>query len=686
MNTQISYAQIIALCSMFFHMDNGTKDDLGPNRNDVRDFQKWGDMQTMSPKDAFAAVKRLGKYRSTQLKGLLQSNQLDPSLADNWSHVMNSAKLGDCAPEKDIVANYTERVNDKACDYLSRISFDNFKKHVYKKTEMDQTGDILKIKDQWEQCKQYCSQLKANNYRQKTGYKYGTDHKDGRLYAAGNVALQRMCSAVRNLLLQEDAVDIDMKMAGQASLRYLCKKHNIKCPELDAMFRDRDKYLSDLMKEDNCTREEAKNLLIRCMTCGWTQQHNNRPLKSKLFAKYDKEIKELQQQFARIYSERLPSGKNQFGKLLADLTQLQESKWLQAAITAAKKLDIETIMPQFDGFLCWLKNAQLLLEKLNTTFHGHVVWVEKEITSDVNIPENDTECDSLAEDDILALADVALQNAFHGRLAICNGCIMYVDPTGELFTDEFSKPLCVQKKLELELKDCDYQHKSTKDEEYVKTTRIQACLSQLAQNMINAAPYDDDFENKFWKQQVQNRYTKGIELWNAHVAHIRSCGVFLYSENNNEPEELELKQIIFNMRAKTAVTAQQWLASSKHRSYAKDVFVPTLHPDKQNDDHYNHFRGLAIQYKDCQNANKKACQPILDHIKNILCSGDETQFQFIVKSCARILQGVEKGQMHWIKTEVCILFISLQGTGKGSITEHMRRIIGKYAYQCSKKD
>eukprot|EP01047_Picozoa_sp_COSAG01_P070843 COSAG01_NODE_10847_length_2068_cov_31.607415_1_plen_201_part_00 len=102
MNTQICYAQIIALCSMFFHMDNGTKDDLGPNRNDVRDFQKWGDMQTKSPKDAFAAVKRLGKYRSTQLKGLLQSNQLDPSLADNWSHVMNSAKLGDCAPEKDI--------------------------------------------------------------------------------------------------------------------------------------------------------------------------------------------------------------------------------------------------------------------------------------------------------------------------------------------------------------------------------------------------------------------------------------------------------------------------------------------------------------------------------------------------------------------------------------------------------
>jgi hypothetical protein len=46
-----------------------------------------------------------------------------------------------------------------------------------------QTGDILKIKDQWEQCKQYCSQLKANNYHQKTGYKYGTDLNDGRLYA-----------------------------------------------------------------------------------------------------------------------------------------------------------------------------------------------------------------------------------------------------------------------------------------------------------------------------------------------------------------------------------------------------------------------------------------------------------------------------------------------------------------------
>jgi hypothetical protein len=209
--------------------------------------------------------------------------------------------------------------------------------------------------------------------------------------------------------------------------------------------------------------------------------------------------------------------------------------------------------------LCTPPNAQLLIEKLNANFRGQVVWDEKKITSDVDIPENDTECDSLAENDILALADAALQNAFYGRLAICNGCIMYVDPTGELFTEEFSKPFCLQKKLELELKHCDYQHKNTKEEEYVKTTRIQACLSQLAQNMITAAPNDDDFENKFWKQQVQNRYTKGIELWNAHVAHIRSFGVFLYSENDNEPEELKLAQIAENMRAKTAVTAQQWL-------------------------------------------------------------------------------------------------------------------------------
>jgi hypothetical protein len=66
---------------------------------------------------------------------------------------------------------------------LSKLNTDVIKKHVYKKTVMIQTGDILKIKDQWEQCKQYCSQLKANNYHQKTGYKYGTDLNDGRLYA-----------------------------------------------------------------------------------------------------------------------------------------------------------------------------------------------------------------------------------------------------------------------------------------------------------------------------------------------------------------------------------------------------------------------------------------------------------------------------------------------------------------------
>ena len=50
------------------------------------------------------------------------------------------------------------------------------------------------------------------------------------------------------------------------------------------------------------------------------------------------------------------------------------------------------------------------------------------------------------------------------------------------------------------------------------------------------------------------------------------------------------------------------------------------------------------------------------------------------------MQGVETGRLDWVKTQVCIIFLSEQGAGKGTLTRHFRRILGKqYACQITKK-
>jgi hypothetical protein len=51
-----------------------------------------------------------------------------------------------------------------------------------------------------------------------------------------------------------------------------------------------------------------------------------------------------------------------------------------------------------------------------------------------------------------------------------------------------------------------------------------------------------------------------------------------------------------------------------------------------------------------------------------------------------MLQGIEHGHLDWIKSDVCMLFLSRPGAGKGTPTRHMRTIIGpKYSCQLSKK-
>jgi hypothetical protein len=62
-----------------------------------------------------------------------------------------------------------------------------------------------------------------------------------------------------------------------------------------------------------------------------------------------------------------------------------------------------------------------------------------------------------------------------------------------------------------------------------------------------------------------------------------------------------------------------------------------------------------------------ACEPLLTHIHEILCNNNEAATEFVLKTLACIIQGVEKGHLHWIKSQVCMIFLSKPGSGKGNV-------------------
>ena len=86
---------------------------------------------------------------------------------------------------------------------------------------------------------------------------------------------------------------------------------------------------------------------------------------------------------------------------------------------------------------------------------------------------------------------------------------------------------------------------------------------------------------------------------------------------------------------KTHVTVEQYLSSSMCRRYVRDTFVPSL---KYNGPDYNHFKGLAIQHKDCKDCAEDDAKPWLDHVRNIICNGDKQSYEWVMNFLAAPLQ------------------------------------------------
>ena len=91
-------------------------------------------------------------------------------------------------------------------------------------------------------------------------------------------------------------------------------------------------------------------------------------------------------------------------------------------------------------------------------------------------------------------------------------------------------------------------------------------------------------------------------------------------------------------------------------------------------DVFNTFSGY--KYKPLENYDESLIQLHLQHWKNILCSGNEDQYTFMIKWCARLLKFPDE------RNRTGLVLLSKQGTGKNTFfTDHLVNIIGE-AYAC----
>ena len=105
---------------------------------------------------------------------------------------------------------------------------------------------------------------------------------------------------------------------------------------------------------------------------------------------------------------------------------------------------------------------------------------------------------------------------------------------------------------------------------------------------------------------------------------------------------------------------------------------------KENEEYYlNLFMGMEEKYKidkkydDFDDETKKQTQALLEHIKNIWCSGSEEHYNFILKWICNVF--------HFRQNKVGLYLKSGQGTGKGTITNFLLNILGNIGCTTQKK-
>lgn len=113
--------------------------------------------------------------------------------------------------------------------------------------------------------------------------------------------------------------------------------------------------------------------------------------------------------------------------------------------------------------------------------------------------------------------------------------------------------------------------------------------------------------------------------------------------------------------------APLWLRHRKRKRYDDVGFYP--HPAKPVPNHFNLFRGFRAERM--PRIEDASCALYLDHIRNVICAGDDRLYQYVMAWLAHLIQkpGDEK-------PGTAIAIRGPQGCGKGTLTKWIQAVIG----------
>ena len=265
--------------------------------------------------------------------------------------------------------DYIETINDKHLNYridmktFDQEKFDNTTNCEYcgykfdkdyndRKIELYERVDKNKLKwiiDNYEFNEETENTLKLYyESLNKVGQKkviYNQSKEDKNRYFGG-ICLTSIKRIVRNSIMPDNILDIDMENSHPRILLYLCKKYDIKHKNLIEYINNRDYFLNKI--SDN--RKEAKTLILQMLNGGFKNKYSNDKDVNKFLKEFEIEIKNIQNKIYEI-DNRFDDKTiyNYKGKSLSRILLELENKILQVMVDFFEYKKIQIFTLEYDG-------------------------------------------------------------------------------------------------------------------------------------------------------------------------------------------------------------------------------------------------------------------------------------------------------------------------------------------------
>lgn len=289
-----------------------------------------------------------------------------------------------------------ERPNEPAVYYLNSISFETFRDDCFHDATLrgEKKPTMKDIKTWYSILKSFCKTNIKTKFITKRIYSHSLSTPKGgggRLFSGGS--MQGIWSVYRGILMRGQGTDIDMRNAHPVILQYVCKLHDIPCPQLSYYIENRDKCLAEF---------ETKNIgKIAYLVATNSDKRIRNPEYPRQFKAYDAEMKDIQRALIELpeYKEMFETipeyraSKNFNGCAINRILCYYENIALQHAIHVINLRGLEIAILMFDGLMIYgnhytdsslLTEIEEYVEKMMPSLQ--MKWTYKPLDESMQIP------------------------------------------------------------------------------------------------------------------------------------------------------------------------------------------------------------------------------------------------------------------------------------------------------------